>query len=394
MNKTRIRYFIIHTLQILLRLFSYSLPIKNNQIIFSSFSGTTYACNPKYISKELEQNNKYRIYWCIQKGTDRSIFPLKVSLVEKHSVKYIYTFLTSKIIFDNDAVPLYMPVRKKQVYINTWHGGGAFKKTGFSAEKIDDNIHLLLKENARKPDYFISSSSKSSKLVIKSDLGYQGKILKIGMPRNDVLFADNLKLSIKEKIREIYGIDFKEKIVIYAPTFRPDEKVSRGDIDSVLLLQSLNCRFGGNWVLLVRAHHRYRNLVGVTNAIDVTDYPDMQELLVAADVFITDYSSCMWDFSLMNKPCFILANDLGDYNKQRGFHIPIENWPYPIAKDNAELANEILMFSLDEYSRKVRRFLEHMGSYENGKATESIAAIINHICMGEEDEEFFKEYIE
>lgn len=112
-------------------------------------------------------------------------------------------------------------------------------------------------------------------------------------------------------------------------------------------------------------------------------YPDMQELLCATDILITDYSSCMWDFSLMYKPCFIYANDLEEYKIERNFHTPIKEWPFPLSINNDELIKNINDFDNNKYIKKVKEHHEKLGSYENGQASKKMCILINSICNKE-----------
>ena len=95
-----------------------------------------------------------------------------------------------------------------------------------------------------------------------------------------------------------------------------------------------------------------------------TDYPDMQELLATADVLITDYSSCMGDMCLMNKPVFLYTPDLADYIGERGFYWDIFSLPFPVAKNEKELIHNILEFDIDLYRRNVVKYLRRLVSYE------------------------------
>jgi CDP-glycerol glycerophosphotransferase len=110
--------------------------------------------------------------------------------------------------------------------------------------------------------------------------------------------------------------------------------------------------------------------------IDVSDYPDMQDLLCAVDVLITDYSSSIWDFSFTHKPCFLYAPDLEEYKSNRDFYTPIEEWPFPLAKTNQELIENIKNFDSKEYIGKVNKHHKELGSYETGHATEHFCKLL------------------
>jgi CDP-glycerol glycerophosphotransferase len=113
------------------------------------------------------------------------------------------------------------------------------------------------------------------------------------------------------------------------------------------------------------------------SAIDASKYDEMQELLCMADVFITDYSSSQWDFSLTRKPAFLFTPDLDYYlNEDRGFYTPIDDWAFPYAKSNEELANLIRYYNEELHLKKVQRHLDLLGSFEDGHATEKVCDVI------------------
>jgi len=198
------------------------------------------------------------------------------------------------------------------------------------------------------------------------------------MARNDIFFTDYS--DIIKKVHNYYDIPEDKKIAIYAPTFR--RGFGCGDLifDFSWFKKALSKRFGGEWIVLYRGHYFAKNNPR-TDSIDVSKYDDMQELMCASDVLVSDYSSCMWDFTFTGKPVFMFASDLDDYiYTDRGFALPIEKWPYSISHNTKELCENILNFDKNEYDRKVKKHHEREGSYEDGKAAKRACEIIlSHI---------------
>ena len=120
------------------------------------------------------------------------------------------------------------------------------------------------------------------------------------------------------------------------------------------------------------------------NIINVSDYPDAQELLVAADVLITDYSSIMWDFSLQYKPVFLYHNDINEYLDKRGFYCPLAELPYPIGHDNDELYEKVLNFDPEQYEKELKKFFEKYGALDQGVATDKVVSHILKVLDIEE----------
>ena len=109
---------------------------------------------------------------------------------------------------------------------------------------------------------------------------------------------------------------------------------------------------------------------------NVTDYDDVQELLAASDILITDYSSVMWDFSIQGKPVFLFHPDLDRYERERGYYLAFDQMPYIEAFSNEELYRKIKQFDEVSYKKKLTGFLTEYGSFDRGTASKVIADTI------------------
>jgi len=206
--------------------------------------------------------------------------------------------------------------------------------------------------------------------VFKKSLAYSGKILEFGMPRNAILLSEHEDI-IEKVYKKLNILRNKEVgIVLYAPTFRgttgntsfiPTEE--QFSINKVLTF--FNEKFNKKFIFLFRAHHTMKITIDNECCINVTDYPDMQELLCASDVLITDYSSCMGDMALMRKPIFLYTPDLDEYIKDRGFYWDIHSLPFPIAGAEEEFLQNIENFDLPDYIKGVESYFLKLGTYES-----------------------------
>lgn len=370
MDFSIIKFKIIRSL---IHFFLKNLQIKNNRILFASFRGKEYSCNPKVISEYLQSNGKinYEIIWA---GQGIKNIPQNIKTVDCKSLKYIYYYFTSKWIVTNCEFKNSCKKPKGQYRLETWHGGGAYKKVNTSKE----TRRYRLAASGSDIDYFISSCTKFSDVMACDKYVDREKFLEIGMPRNDVFFNKDSVLSLKKKVEDFLGLEGC-RVVLYAPTWRDDGATA--DTEEVYrAVHFLNQNTKQKYRLLCRAHHRGK-LNGLKNeVIDVTSYPNMQELLCAADILITDYSSCMWDFSLMYKPCFIYATDIKKYEQDRDFYTPMSEWPFPIATNFTELVNNIMDFNESKYLCDVKRHHRDLGACEDGHACEKICKIIEDKC--------------
>ena len=117
--------------------------------------------------------------------------------------------------------------------------------------------------------------------------------------------------------------------------------------------------------------------------MDFSNYEDMQDLLIAADVMINDFSSSMWDFMLTGKPCFIFAIDLQHYINTTEVHTPVSEWPFPRATNNEELERNIIGFDEEKYSADCKSHYEMLGGCETGEATKLVCDRIYNVCFEE-----------
>lgn len=354
---------------------SYILPMKNNRVIFESFSGEGYNYNPKYISDELykKYGDEIEIVWALK---DVKKGPKYAVICKYRSFKHVLYRVTSKIYVCNFLQITEIPKRKGQVEIQTWHGGGCYKKVGKEEKERNTIYNYRRDKNIEETDYFITSSEYWEKEVLRKQFGYVGKTLSIGMPRNDFL-VNKIDYNKYKAIRNAIGLKSDEYFVLYAPTWREgfDEFPK---IDEKRIVQAFEERFGKKTILAFRAHlyGKEKN----TSMLDLTNYPDMQELLYVCDALITDYSSSMWDYSLMLKPCFLYVPDLKRYIEQRGFDKDIYTWGFPICLNNEELEQAILSIDLIDIEKKMEAHQLDLGSFEKGQATLKVVKLIADIC--------------
>jgi len=351
------------------------LPVKQNRVIFESFSGDGYQCNPKYISERLKEKygGSVEVVWALK---DENKAPRNVIVCKYRSIRHFIYRITSKVYVCNFFQVVEIPKRKGQAEIQTWHGGGCYKKVGTEEKELGSAYIMRRDMHVAETDYFIVSSKYWEEQVAIKQFGYKGKVLEIGMPRNDCLVEKTDKSRIME-IRKKAGIDESAYAVLYAPTWR--EGLDQFEaIDYESLEMAYKKRFGRKCQILFRAHLYGKEKLN--NVIDLTTYEDMQELLYACDSVITDYSSLMWDFCLTEKPCFLYTPDLKRYTEQRGFDMDIYTWGFPVCESNDELVNAILGFDEVDFRNKMKKHREVLGSFETGKATEGIVKLIAKIC--------------
>lgn len=360
------------------------LPVDDHKVYFRAFHGKKFSCNPKYLFLYMleKYGNKYKYVWKLEDDT-RSIPGAKV--VKNHTLSSFLEILTSKYIVTNNDFMWWVPLRKNQIMLETWHGGGAYKRVG-TYEKWSLTRLWEQKLNAKQVTHYISSSRKFTEVQAPSKWISEDKFINTGMPRNQIFFYPDKMKMLKQKVFEHFGQPFHSdlRIVLYAPTYRGLTGYKEGGKDIKItpdykaLLEALGQKYGGRWALFFRSHYFDSSLTEQLpdSVVDATKYEDMQELLCAADVLVTDFSSSIWDFGLTKKPCFLYAPDLQQYIAERGFYTDPFSWPFPMAQSDDELTNNILDFDQATYDKALEKHYSDFGSYENKDACAKVCQAI------------------
>ena len=359
--KERIKRVAIRAVRGMIRV-TYVLPVRDRRVFIYSYGGAQYACNPRAVSEYLvrEHPGEYEVIWAFQ-DPERFAFLREqgIQLVQYRSLQRLICQVTAKYCINNSGGFSWNPRRKGQYHINTWHAGGAYKRLQHDAG-ADTNRRLT----ARETSHMISSCALFTKYNIREQFGFQGTVLEIGMPRNDVFFAPERMAERNREVRRSCGIPEDSLIVLFAPTWRYDGQIPEPDYD--VLSKSVREKWGRDAVILVRNHSLSRkNYAGMK---DVTDYGDMQDLLCAADLLITDYSSAIWDYSLTGRPCFLFVPDLEKYTEEQGFYTDIRGWGFPLCRDDRELREAILSFDSTAHRARMEKHQQDFGSFERGDA--------------------------
>lgn len=355
--------------------------IKNNKIVCTNFSGKGYGDSPKYIIEELLNNkNNYDIVWAVKNVNDNN-FPKEVRKVKIYSFKYMYELATAKIWINNSRFDSFVRKRKNQFYLQTWHSPLRLKMIELDAiDKMSDYYKLVMKNDSKMIDLMISGCDFSYNIYQNSFL-YNGKIVKVGTPRCDIFFDSKKCSDIKEKICDYYHISKNKKIIMYAPTFRVDANLD----DYILDYKKMIRQLGNEYILLLRFHPRTNyDISDDTQIINVSKYPDIQDLLCTCDYLITDYSSCCFDMLIANKPCFLFIKDIEQYmKKERNLYFSIDELPFFKTKKVDELVSYFKSFDKIKYQKNVEVFKKKIDLYEKGTASKKIVKIIEGVCNNE-----------
>ncbi|MEE3414464.1 MAG: CDP-glycerol glycerophosphotransferase family protein [Prevotella sp.] len=359
------------------------LPIKD-KIVATTMRGRKYGDNPKFILEELKKELPTLDFVWLVAEEYNVVTPNWIRKIPYNiTLKTIYEISTARIVIDSHRFRSAIRKRKGQIFIETWHGGLGIKKIEGDIQRVLDTPWEVaeIKNTIKLADVFISNSDHLSNIYRRA-FGYQGPIWKCGYPKNDILLQDHSHIA--ENVRKELKIGQNQKIILYAPTYRDgfawgDERdFSVFDVNYEQTKKAVQEHFGGEWVILVKWHptmlpYIKRNNIHYNNVMDVTCYNNMQELLCAANIVISDYSSCIFDAALREIPCFTYAKDFEKYKGTQGTYFEMDELPFPYARSNEELINNILRYNHEEYLERWDEFKKKTGLVETGHAAKDIA---------------------
>lgn len=358
----------------------YARPIEPTKIVFMNYLGRGYGCNPKYIAEKLidsRKGNELDLVWIVDKRPH--VFPDKIRTVVFESLEYYQEIATARIWVDNSRKQADIRKREGQYYVQTWHGAAPFKKVEKDLEGIVPEALLHTSMNdSEMIDLFLSGSEFYTNLI-RGSFWYDKEIMKAGLPRHDIFWRTD---EVRNRVKKDLGLAVNDGIVLLAPTFRDDGSRDAYDFDVKGIKRALEQRFKRNMAVLVSKHPNNRNMMygfDYEGCIDVSDYDDFEELLAAAEILITDYSGCAYDFSYKLEPVFLYQRDYDKVCRQRGFYIFMEDVPYPRAMTNDELIKNILRFDYDKYQASLKEFMGKFGNYDCGEASGKVAGHILRI---------------
>lgn len=329
---------------LLFRLFK-NVPVKSNRISFVIDSRQSFKGNLDYIKKEFERRGDFEFHFFYK---------------DKLSFSSFKRLAGSRFIFLNDNFfPFaFMKFRPENIIVQLWHAPGASKKFGASADSESREILSRISDNI---DYLITTSDKIKEQYAEAFQISESKIRALGLPRMDYYFENHDLNKLKADFCRKYGLSQDKKIILYAPTFREAERFN--NVFDFLDLDRFNQKLGDDYVLALRLHPKIKNFCSdeITSEgtyINVSDWESEQELMLISDMLITDYSSIMIEYGILNRPIIFFTYDLDSYlTDERGFYYDFERTvPGPIVYTSDELIEVVENgeFDMDRISEFVR----------------------------------------
>jgi len=335
-------------------------------ILFVSYMGKNFNDSPKMIYDSLIADpyfNEYTFIWAFNEPEKYNLSDKNTKKVKMDSYEYLLTALKAEYWITNVNIERGLHFKKKYTKsINTWHG--------IPLKKVGNDVKGRNDFDFSNTNLFCYSSDYEYDIYRKAFNLTNENLYKLGMPRNDIIIEN--KSEVKKIIKQKYNIQDK-KIILFAPTWRDNPK----DLD-LMDLKKWEESLSDEYVLLLKSHGLNEEFDIEENSfvIDVSNFEETSELIVAADLLVTDYSSIMFDFALTNKPIFIYIPDYETYMKERGLYFDLTKTNLSIFKDSNKLLEYILNFDEDKENNVSKKFGQKYNEIETPTATEEIVSLI------------------
>ncbi|WP_412988386.1 CDP-glycerol glycerophosphotransferase family protein [Pediococcus siamensis] len=312
-NNTLIAKFVICCVRVVFTILDKLIRSRKKQILFTSYSGRQFSDSPKVIYDSLINDGRfedYKFVWGLLEPEKFNFFG-RSEKVKINSFRYFVMLCQSKVWISNTSIErLFAYKKSKHIYINTWHGT-PLKHLG----KDENDSKYLVKNwyNNANFDLFTCSSEYDKKIFQRIfPKTPKSAFYEVGLPRNNEL-QDSLKSDgkeVKEKLYTHLKLDPQKKTILYTPTFR-DESNDRANQLNERTLKNISAKYN----LLIRGHYfvNRKNKLHNDYYVDVTDFKNINDLYIGSDLLVTDYSSTMFDYSILKKPIVLFVPDLEQY---------------------------------------------------------------------------------
>lgn len=314
---------------------------------------------------KMPQFKDYTFYWGLDNPEAIEIPGENCIKIKSDTWRYFMTALKCKYWITCVNIERSLRFKKRKiVYLNTWHGT-PFKTIGNTAAGRKDFDFSYI-------DYFCVSGAYEEDLSVKGFSVKKEHMLHTGLPRNDELYY--VTEEQVQGIRERLGIASDKKVILYAPTWRDSNDGGKTyAIKPPINFEYWKRRLGDDYIILLRTHPYTNELLGVQFndfVNDYTTYPRINDLLIAADYLVSDYSATMFDYSILEKPMFCFGYDYDQFKAERGFALDPQNaLADGVIKTEDELLNLILTCDYQKECENTKRFKNTYLEY-GGEATD------------------------
>ncbi len=360
----------------ILRLF---VKTDKNLILITSFGGKKFDDSPKCIFDAMKNDARFdncRFVWAFHQPEKFEVEGADV--IKTDTVKYFVTSLKAGCWITNSSIERGLQFKGKDTfYFNTWHGS-PIKKMGSDISQANKSFKTKSKSQV---DVMTTQSDFETNVFSRVFCIPKENFLKCGLPRNDELA--NYDDAKREHIRQKLGIPSDKKAILYAPTFREYERDAMRScvLDIPASFKEWEDVLGSEYVLLLRAHYEVEKVMNIEDnefLRNVSDYPVLNELMIASDILVSDYSSIFFDYSVMDKPMLHFAYDYDKYAISRGVYFDIRQCVSG-GTNETELMDIILNMDESKEIQKTVAFRNKYVNYYGNAVSQSVDCIAKRI---------------
>lgn len=357
----------------LINIFFHLFKVNKRKILFECGRGMIDGSPRAIYNYMKEKKLNYKLVWIINKDVDGSTLN-GTKFYYPHSFGDLYSRATAKYWIKSESIGSIIKKKKNQVYIQTFHGHGAMKKMGYDVTKEKNRKPL---EHTKEWDYLLTNDPLDQKILLSST-GYQKETIMIGTPLTDYIYQKSKDEKFKKSIKEKLGITNNKPIILYAPTFR-DKDLNKKEVNlKISCLKKFN-----DYNIILRLHPLVKNKVPKeiwknSNIINGCNYPDSADILCITDLLITDYSSIIYEYAILERPILFYAYDLEEYRISRGFDIRYpEDLPGDVVYNEKELYEYILNLKNNKNNiKKLRNFNKKFNYLNDGNVCKKFVELL------------------
>ncbi|WP_165767950.1 CDP-glycerol glycerophosphotransferase family protein [Virgibacillus indicus] len=357
------------------------LPLKKKTVFIASFGQNTLftaEALEKYTDQTVIILKTKKCMLHFDSSARRKVIPFRLANPIGWFIAVFHLATSQKVFADNYyGILAAAKFRQHTKCIQLWHAAGAVKKFGLKDLSLGErrpSACRRFKKVYQRFDYVVVGSERMT-AIFQEAFGLAGnRFLRKGVPRTDFFFNEEMKIKAKQSITHNFPIITEKKVILYAPTYRDDELTMNQimiDVDKIY------DRLKEDYILLISIHpavtlddfQMYPDFL-----FNVSNYP-INHILLISDVLITDYSSVMFEFSLLNKPMVFYAYDLEEYSRTKGLWEDYESLvPGPVVQSTDQII-EVLVKEISSRNM-ITEFSKEWNTYSNGRSSEALIKAI------------------
>lgn len=355
-------------------------PVCNNRVTFLSSRRSDMTGNLAFVYEAIENRQDIDIQILLDPS---NLYTMSLKNIRRISM----LCATSKVVLIDDFFPILncYELREETKLIQLWHACGAFKTFGFSrlGKRGGPTQKSLYHRNY---DYAIVSSHEIAKFYAEGFGIDESKVIATGIPRTDIFFDENYKMKVVEDFYKQYPLLKEKKILLFAPTFRGNGKESAYYPSNRFQAEKIYKALGEEYAILIKHHPFVEEIEEISEEyqdyiINMSDQSEINDLLFVSDLVVTDYSSLVFEASLLNVPMVFYAYDLNRYIATRNFYYEYELFvPGRIVQSQSSLVQVIKKKDFEE--EKIPAFKRQFFDDLDGHSTDRVVKLIDDIIQG------------